>query len=143
MSRHGSRRRRPRHCPRFRPTANFGAGSRELLELFEVDMDGARFRAGFVQAARALAAYLAHVAVAITPLFRRDDIVEICSQIVSRIDAVVPPLAEGFVGGTDAFRRRDRRCVAWLVAGLSRADQSADDCLSAILRDALPETSSI
>ena len=50
--------------------------------------------AGFVQALAHWPPYLAHVAVEIVPLFRRDDVVEICSQIVTRIDAVVPPLAE-------------------------------------------------
>jgi len=74
--------------------SELGSVSRKLLELFEVDIDGARFVPGLYRLLAHWPQYLAHVAVEVIPLFRRDDDVEICAQIVSRIDAVVPPLAE-------------------------------------------------
>ena len=117
------------------PAAVFSAGQRircgqsGIARIVRGRYGWCAFRAGFVRLLAHWPPYLAHVAVEIVPLFRRDDVVEICSQIVTRIDSVVPPLAEGPVGGSAAFRRRDCRRVAWLVAGLSGPDQPSDDCL--------------
>ena len=57
-------------------------------------MDGTRFVPGLCRLLAHWPPYLAYVAVEIVPLFRRDEVVKICSQIVTRIDSVVSLLAK-------------------------------------------------
>ena len=68
----------PPALPSFPPESAFDAASQSLLELFEVDMDGARFVPGLYRLLAHWPPYFAHVAVEIVPLLRCDDVVEIC-----------------------------------------------------------------
>ena len=133
----------PRALPPFPPDDELGADIQRLLELFEVDMDGATFVPGLYRLLAHWPHYLAHVTVAIGPLFKREDIVEICSQVVARIDAVVPPLAEDLSAGPmpfDSDTADALRSSLRVYRGLTSPQMIV---LSAILQDALPETSLI
>ena len=105
-------------------------------------MDGARFVPGLYRLLAHWPSYLAHVAVAIGPLFKRDDIVGICSEIVSWIDRSCRPSPRACRRGRRlSTPRQPRRCVARFgFIGLTSPQMIV---FSAILRDALPETSSI
>ena len=133
----------PPALPAFPSDSELGSDSRELLELFEVDMDGARFVPGLYRLLAHWPQYLAHVAVEITPLFRRDDIIEICSQIVARIDAVVPPLAEALSVRPAPFDSETADALRGSLRVYRGLTSPQMIVFSAILRDALPETSSI
>ena len=115
----------PRSLPPFPPDNELGADIQRLLEPFEVDMDGATF------------------AVAIGPLFKREDIVDICSQVVARIDAVVPPLAEGLSAGPMPFDSDSADALRGSLRVYRGLTSPQMIVFNAILQDALPETSSI
>ena len=129
--------------PAFPTDSALDAGTRELLAYFEVDMDGARFVPGLYRLLAHWPSYLAHVAVAIGPLFKRDDIVGICSEIVSWIDSVVPPLTEGLSAGPPPFDAETTEALRGPLRVYRGLTSPQMIVFSAILRDALPETSSI
>lgn len=133
----------PPALPAFPTDSALDAGTRELLAYFEVDMDGARFVPGLYRLLAHWPSYLAHVAVAIGPLFKRDDIVGICSEIVSWIDSVVPPLTEGLSAGPPPFDAETTEALRGPLRVYRGLTSPQMIVFSAILRDALPETSSI
>ena len=133
----------PQALPPFPPDGQLSADIRSLLELFEVDMDGATFVPGLYRLLAHWPLYLAHVAVAIGPLFKREDIVEICFQVVARIDAVVPPLAEDLSAGPMPFDSDTADALRGSLRVYRGLTSPQMIVFSAILQDALPETSSI
>ncbi|MDP7391816.1 MAG: hypothetical protein QGH07_08240 [Alphaproteobacteria bacterium] len=133
----------PPALPSFPPESAFDAASQSLLELFEVDMDGARFVPGLYRLLAHWPPYLAHVAVEIVPLFRRDDVVEICSQIVTRIDSVVPPLAKDLSAGPVPFDSETADALRGSLRVYRGLTSPQMIVFSAILKDALPAASSI
>ena len=115
-----------------------GEEGQKLLSLFAVDLDGASFVPGLYQLLARWPQYLAHIAVEIGPLFKCPDVVEICSEIVARVDAVVPPLVEGLSAGPKPFdsdtAKKLRRSLR-----IYRGQTSPQMIVfSTILRDALP-----
>ena len=104
-------------------------------------MDGARFVPGLYRLLAHWPPYLAHVAVEIVPLFWRDDVVEICSQIVTRIDSVVPPLAED-LRLVRAFRLETADALRGSLRVYRGLTSPQMIVFSAILKDALPASSS-
>ena len=87
--------------------------------------------------------YLAHIAVEIGPLLRCPDVVDICSEIVARIDALVPLLAEDLSAGPmpfDADTAKRLRGSLRIYRGQTSPQMIV---FSSILRDALPDSSSI
>ena len=133
----------PRSLPPFPPDNELGADIQRLLEPFEVDMDGATFVPGLYRLLAHWPHYLVHVAVAIGPLFKREDIVDICSQVVARIDAVVPPLAEGLSAGPMPFDSDSADALRGSLRVYRGLTSPQMIVFNAILQDALPETSSI
>ena len=106
--------------------------------MFAVDLDGASFVPGLYRLLARWPQYLAHIAVEIGPLFKCPDVVEICSEIVARVDAVVPPLVEGLSAGPKPFdsdtANKLRRSLR-----IYRGQTSPQMIVfSTILRDALP-----
>lgn len=126
--------------PAFPSDSELGSVSRELLELFEVDMDGARFVPGLFRLLAHWPQYLAHVAVEVIPLFRREDVVEIFAQIVSRIDAVVPPLAEKLSAKPMPFDSDTADALSGSLRVYRGLTSPQMIVFSSILRDALPQT---
>ena len=141
MCRHGSRRRPG--IARVPDRQRTRCGHPGIAGIFRGRYGWGAFRAGLVSALGALAVYLAHVAVAIGPLFKRDDIVGICSEIVSWIDSVVPPLTEGLSAGPPPFDAETTEALRGPLRVYRGLTSPQMIVFSAILRDALPETSSI
>ena len=133
----------PQALPPFPLDNELGPDIRRLLELFEVDMDGVRFVPGLYRLLAHWPQYLAHVAVEIVPLLQRDDVVSICSQIVSRIDSVVPLLAGGLSAGPMPCDSETVDALRGSLRVYLELTSPQMIVFSAILQDALPEAFSI
>ena len=117
--------------------------SRRLLELLEVYMDGVRSVPGLCRLLAHWPQYLAHVAVDIIPLFQCDGVVDLCSQVVSRVDLVVPPLADGLAAGPMPFDLETADALRGSLRVYRGLTSPQMIVFSAIPQEALPEASSI
>ena len=83
-------------------------------------------------------AYVAHVAVELKPLFTRPEIVDVCRDVVGRIDTIGPALTEGLVAGPlpfDAATAERLRLSLRVYRGTTSPQMIV---FSTLLRDALP-----
>ena len=109
-----------------------------LLDLFEVDMDGAAFVPGLYRLLAHWPGYLAHVATEILPLFAHDDVLSVCTEIVTRIDGIVPPLCEGLAAGPPPFDQETAQALKGSLAVYRGTTSPQMIVFSTILKRALP-----
>ncbi len=128
----------PDALPDFPTAEALGESGRDVLSLFTVDMGGATFVPGLYRLLAHWPAYVAHVAVELQPLFARPDIIDVCRNIVGRIDAIGPALTEGLVAGPppfDAATAERLRTSLHVYCGTTSPQMIV---FSTLLRDALP-----
>ena len=128
----------PAALPYFPTAESLGDNGRDVLSLFTVDMGDATFIPGLYRLLAHWPAYVAHVAVELIPLFTRPEIVDVCRDIVGRIDTIGPALTEGLVAGPlpfDAATAERLRLSLRVYRGTTSPQMIV---FSTLLRDALP-----